>query len=369
METCVEWLKHAGLAFDVSTLPRKTTPCEDEVRAHLNAGHPVYRCVRKTAAELCELRKHYRHKPPTLPANPRTAINAIWYEFQNARSLVSKMSTEQVPADAMACYLPFHVWGERWGIYLSLSRILYFAEKMALSYSQESSMLGNLEIMLQCALFEMFHHEYFHHIVESTVTTLEIVAAALGTPQPLYFAYRKHDYESRLGAHPHRPLEEALATAYSYDAFAPIARSKIGCRTVEATLYRELMSGGWPSLSAGYREAGQYVATDGNRAAFASGTAQLAAMILNSTTVSVPALAMVADRVMPRPGTAFCSKSTIPIYMVGPDMAPSFFLSIIPAPRETCMRLYSPRYTRELDEGLRKMQREIVYKPQRVYRA
>ena len=353
VETCVAWLKHAGLAVDYLALPSRSTPCEDEVRNHLQSGKPVYRCVRKSAAEICEFRKRYRRRGTTHSESVQASINAIWHEFQNARTLVSKLGGDLVPAEATACYLPFHIWGEKWGIYISLPRLLYYVEKGAKRYRAHSCVLGDPQILMQCMLFEVFHHEYFHHIVESTATTLEVLVAAFGRPQPLYFSYWQHAYESNLGSHPHRPLEEALANAYAYDALAPIARCKLGSRTVEATLYRELVRVAWPYSGAGYREAGQYVSTDGDRAAFTSGTAQLTAMLLNSASASVAALAMLAKRVMLNSRAAFCSKSTIPVYLVGPDEAPGFVQAMIPAPRETCMSLFSPRHTRELDDGLR----------------
>jgi hypothetical protein len=355
IEMCVAWLKHAGLAVDYLALPSRSTPCEDEARDHLQNDKPVYRCVRKGAAEICELRKRYRPKGTMHSGDVRARINAIWYEFQNARTVVSKLGGDCVPAEATACYLPFHIWGEKWGIYISLPRLLYYVEQAAKSYRAQSCVLGDPQILMQCMLFEVFHHEYFHHIVESSAATLEILVAAFGRPQPLYFSYRQHAYESSLGMHAHKPLEEALANAYAYDALAPIAHSKLGSRSVEATLYRELLREAWPYGGAGYREAGQYVSTDGDRAAFVSGTAQLAAMLLNSASVSVPALALLAKRVMPNSRTAFCSKSEIPVYLIGPDAAPDFVLAMIPAPRETCMSLFSPRHTRELDDGLRRI--------------
>ncbi len=352
---CVAWLQQAGLAMDLSAVPHQRDSCEEEVRNSLLDGTPVYRCVRKSADEICRLRKHYRRKPSLLPENERAAINAVWHEFQNVPQIAAALGRDPVPPDATACYLPFHLFGNKWGIYISLPRVLTNVERLARSYDVRSCILGNFEILLQCVLFELFHHEYFHHIVESALTTLEILVGALTMPQRLYYGYRMHVYEKTLGPHPHKPLEEALANAYAYDALAPIARSKLGCRTLEATLYRGMRRESWPSLKEGYRDAGHYTASDGDRAAFTAGTAQLAAMMLNSLEVSVPALTMVADRVMPSQRTAFCRKNDIPLYLVGPDAAHSFFRAMIPAPRETCVSLFSPRYTRNLDEGLREI--------------
>ena len=49
---------------------------------------------------------------------------------------------------------------------------------------------------------KVFHHEFFHHIVESTATTLEILSASFGDqPRPIYRNYGDAMHR-RLGSHP-----------------------------------------------------------------------------------------------------------------------------------------------------------------------
>ena len=42
------------------------------------------------------------------------------------------------------------------------------------------------EVLAHLVLFEVFHHEFFHHMAESTATWLEIVGAALEDDTPVF---------------------------------------------------------------------------------------------------------------------------------------------------------------------------------------
>lgn len=353
VEACLPWLRQSGLAVDLAGQRRKTNPCEDEIRHGLENGVLVYRCSPKSKAEMRELRRRFHGKPLPLPGGQVSMIDAIWDEYKNGHGRILRLKVDPVPSDALACYLPFHLWGNRWGIYISVPRLLHYAERAFRVCARELIVLGNMESILRCSLFEIFQHEFFHHVVESTATTLEILASAFGTPQPLYHLYRNHAYESVMGCHPHRPLEEALANAYAYDSLASVSRQKLKYRTVEATLYRVLMQQRWKHQSAGYRNAGEYASVGKDSHAYVSGAAQLTAMLLNSAGVNVPALGLVAKRVMPRGQTAFCQKASVPTYLVGPQPALGFLLANIPAPHEACTALFWHRTTTEIDKGLR----------------
>lgn len=82
-------------------------------------------------------------------------------------------------------------------------------------------------VFLHLVLFEMFHHEFFHHLVESAASTIEILASALGAPIPSYLDYREKTWAGAFGWRPHQPLEEPLANAYAYNSLGFISRVNI----------------------------------------------------------------------------------------------------------------------------------------------
>jgi len=87
--------------------------------------------------------------------------------------------------------------------------------------------------LLGYIIFEIFHHEFFHHIVESAATSLEIITASLGKARPLYIEYLDYMYQQvdGLGKHEHDPLEEALANSYAYNSFSFMSRVGVGYTT------------------------------------------------------------------------------------------------------------------------------------------
>ncbi len=100
--------------------------------------------------------------------------------------------------DALAYYLPFHFYKKGWGIYFSLSGILY----VAVVLKGEDLDPGD-ESLLNLSRQILFDHEAFHFMAEMGCSRSEVVAK-----KPLYRPYFLHPYGS--------PLEEALANAYVY---------------------------------------------------------------------------------------------------------------------------------------------------------
>src|SRR5690606_26074459 len=129
----------------------------------------------------------------------------------------------------MAFYRPFHFPPfDQWGIYLLVQPLLrYHHDLMTQSHA---SGLFSPETLMHLVLFDVFNHEFFHHLVESTATTLEIILATQGDPQPLYLRHRQAQRLNEF-KHPHAPLEEALANAYAYNALGFISRVKLGFKT------------------------------------------------------------------------------------------------------------------------------------------
>lgn len=78
-------------------------------------------------------------------------------------------------------------------------------------------------VLMHLVVFEVFNHERFHHLAESTATSLDILAAARGEDEAVYLSYRADALENRF-ADPHGPLEEALANAYAHNALDFVSR-------------------------------------------------------------------------------------------------------------------------------------------------
>ncbi len=104
----------------------------------------------------------------------RPAEERIFSEFVDRDRLYEGLRFLRMPMDAIAFYRPFHLlpWNE-WGIYFHARNLSNFLEAM----SELSRCLMSLhrEILKEFVLFEIFHHEFFHHIVESMITTIEMI--------------------------------------------------------------------------------------------------------------------------------------------------------------------------------------------------
>lgn len=203
------------------------------------------------------------------------------------------------------------------------------------------------ETLMHMVLFEIFNHEFFHHLVESTATTLEIISAAQGEPQPLYLMHRRSQRENEFRHH-HAPLEEALANAYAYNALSFISRVKLSFKTVSVRAYQRAVANHWRVEPAGYRDAAHYVGS-----AYVDGAAALIGQILQKPYLmhEVP-LASIAKHVMPSGFSAFVAKPDIPTWLVGNVDELRCFDALVPAPNEAYTQLFWPYDTSQYDNFL-----------------
>ena len=242
-------------------------------------------------------------------------------------SITSKPSSVR-PHDVQAIRLIF------------VERLLDYARNVRFTAPYLSNV--SQHVMLHLVLFEIFHHEFYHHLVESAATTIEIIADAMGAPVPSYAAYRFGIYSAKFDWHEHNPLEEALANAYAFHALAFISRVKTGYRDALVGSYQRNLEVYWSQEGAGYRNASAYLS-----GAQIHGNAELLAMILDRKPHRV--LDQIAQSVMPTGFAAFVSKPDIPAYLVGQPEEISDFHKMVPAPNETYCHLFWPFDTSKID--------------------
>jgi hypothetical protein len=203
------------------------------------------------------------------------------------------------------------------------------------------------ETLMHLILFEIFNHEFFHHLVESTATTLELLLATQGQPQPVYLRHRQQQAQNTF-RHPHAPLEEALANAYAYNALGFISRMKVGCKTASIKAYQQAIVKHWHCEPPGYRDAGFY-----KGGGYVDGGTLLLAQLLNEPGVAdyVP-IGLVAKHVMPNGFTSLLSKPEIPTWLVGTPDELLMFKRLVPAPNEAYTQLFWPYNTDGFDAYL-----------------
>jgi hypothetical protein len=257
---------------------------------------------------------------------------------------------DRLPVNAIAFYRPFHLKPfERWGVYIFVKPLLDYAEgvKISLPFFPTASK----EMLMHLVIFEMFHHEFYHHLVECAATTIEIIADAMGNTIPRFLDYRQRSYEKGFTWHHHQPLEEALANAYAYNSLSFISRVKAGYRDALVGSYQRNLAAHWRREGPGYRDAEHYI--EGNQV---PANGDLLAMLLGRG--QHPALEQVAQSVMPSGFSAFVGKPDIPTFLVGsPDEVASFH-QLVPAPNETYCHLFWPIDTKPVDEMLKKRHEE-----------
>lgn len=121
------------------------------------------------------------------------------------------------PPDALGFYLPFHFYyhNNLWGVYLIAEGVEKLASILQNFSGRGGKQLSKRNAMVAARLF-IYHHEAFHHNVESFATRLEVTHR-----QPLYKRGFLSLYKEQLseGA----STEEGLATGYAlrkvYKAF------------------------------------------------------------------------------------------------------------------------------------------------------
>jgi len=339
--------------LDRSKLTRQAQVLDHEFERDLPGGHELaggFAFAQATgrkqtrplrAEELKALKERFKdHVPQGLTKD------ALWGAASNADDAVRALSWQKLPADAMAFYRPFHYPPfDQWGIYLLVGPLLHYHRRL-MSTSQAAG-LFSVETLMHLVLFEVFNHEFFHHLVESTATTLEVILATQSDPQPLYLRHRQAQRDKEFG-HPHAPLEEALANAYAYNALGFISRVKLGFKTVSVKAYQRAVVKHWKVEPPGYRDAAHYAGSG-----YVDGAAVLLGEILLQPGLmhTVP-LASIAKSVMPSGFSAFVAKPDIPTWLVGSPEELNVFEALVPAPNEAYTQLFWPYNTSTYDQFL-----------------
>ena len=307
--------------------------------AQLVLGLPMDRARKWKKGELDELTKRWREArrdraQPVFGVAPHQKLDALL----NRKERRVLLDFRRLPVNAIAFYRPFHLEPiDRWGIYIFVDRLLAYARRLKAVAPLFPGV--SQELFLHLVLFEMFHHEFYHHLVESAATVLEILADAGGLPFPGYLAYRYAVHAGAFPWHPHQPLEEALANAYAYNSLGFISRVKTGYRDALVWHYQRALFPQWRTEGPGYCEAESYI--EGDQVA---GNAQLLAMLLGRP--EHPRLEQVAAAVMPSGFSAFVGKPDIPTHLVGSPEEVKAFHEMVPAPNDTYCNLFWP-----LDDG------------------
>ncbi len=103
--------------------------------------------------------------------------------------------------DVLAYYLPFHFYGEEWGIYLRASGVLSIASMLA-----SRSKNGLTQDLLEVARGILLQHERFHFMAEVACARIELVPSLC----KVYEGYFQDPYATT--------IEEALANAHAFRA-------------------------------------------------------------------------------------------------------------------------------------------------------
>jgi hypothetical protein len=351
LQTLFGWLVGAKLTASASVFDRQQDSCltgveEIEERVALAQATSRISSRPQTQNELKALKERFKTTQLDL------SQEALWGAVRDAEGSVRSLLWERLPAEAMAFYRPFHFCPfDQWGIYLLIGPLLDYHWSLVQRNPQLT--LFSPETLMHLILFEIFNHEFFHHIVESTATTLELILATQGNPQQVYLRHRRQQATNEF-KHPHAPLEEALANAYAYNALSFISRVKAGFKTASVKAYQQAVVRHWHREPAGYRSAGFYAGAD-----YVAGGTILLAQLLNRPYVAdeVP-LSMVAKHVMPSGFSALMAKPDIPTWLVGSEEELAYFKELVPAPNEAYTQLFWPYNTERVDIFIAKKQAE-----------
>jgi len=351
-ETDDQVFRHCLRRLEADGLTDTTWNSSYHPQEHFHATNLIVsdQCRRMTQDRAAQIKKLY--EAATLPMDDP---KAFWRENQDPRAAVRLLDAERLPADAMAFYRSFHFAPyDEWGIYLYVDELTAYCEGLYGSMTGKIQSF-TLDTLMVCVLFEIFHHEFFHHIVECAATTLELLSPAFGPPQHFYLNYKQHQYEDvdRVGPHPHKPLEEALANAYAYNSLSFISRVKAGYKTTVIRLYQKMLEEYWPREKEGYKEAEHYIGGGS-----VSGAAHLLAMILRSGECDPDAAALISRQVLLNGNSAFFAKPDVPTYLIGSPDAIKKFKAIIPAPNEAYTQLFWPQNTDTIDAFIQKRRKE-----------
>lgn len=312
---------------------------------------PTRRAKKLTRDQIRVLKEKYKNKDVPTGLNG-VDKNKLWHVIRTKHESIRELKFERLPADCMAYYRPFHYPPfSQWGIYLMIEPLLKYHNR--LMEIAASLRLFSAETLMHLVLFEIFHHEFFHHLAESAATTIEILCAAIENPRPIYLNYKIELHKGSID-YPHSPLEEALANAYAWNSLGFISRVKAGYKTAVVNFYQKAIIKHWKFEPPGYREAAFYI-----KSGHIPGGAHLLAQMLGKSKAdgSVP-LMKLSQAVMPSGFSAFVSKPDIPTWLVGSPEALDIFYKLVPAPNEAYTQLFWPYDTGELDKFVQQKKKE-----------
>jgi hypothetical protein len=345
-DTCT-WLKSKKLTaktlpIDFRDMDGRQTPID---LARIVLGEPQQRVKRHTKSELEKITGDWRsrHFPSGLgdvSASSATAVKQL-DDLLDRKTGHLFLDMLRLPSNAIAFYRPYHLEPlDRWGIYIFVNRVLAYAQRVRFSIPFFPNV--SKEVFMHLVLFEIFHHEFYHHLVESAATTIEIMADALGATVPCYLDYRQAVHHGKFTWHRHQPLEEALANAYAYNSFSFISRVRAGYRNALVRSYQNNIAAHWRKEGPGYRDAANYI--DGEQV---PANGDLLAMLLGR--MPHPGLLQIAQAVMPNGFSAFIRKPEIPTHFVGSLAEIEALYALVPAPNETYCELFWPLDTSRVD--------------------
>ena len=237
LPTMVEWLSKHGLTNTAAVFDH----AEDtflpgaDLRESVALAQPTNRHASRplTLEKFRELKE--RSKEITLEHNPEE----LWAALRNVEENVRLLNWEKLPADAMAFYRPFHFAPfDQWGIYLLIGPLLGYHHELV-RQSRQCKLFAP-GVLMHLIVFEVFNHEFFHHLVESRATTLEVLLAAHDIVVPVYLRHRSRQVSNTFN-HLHAPIEEALANAYAYNALSFVCRVKVGFKTRTVNAYQRAL--------------------------------------------------------------------------------------------------------------------------------
>jgi hypothetical protein len=313
---------------------------------------PQQRAQKHTKEELEKLKQNWgsRQTPAAATSPPTPAMVNQLDALLDRKTSHLFLDIRRLPPNAIAFYRPYHLEPvDRWGIYIFVDRLLDYAEQVRFRAPFFPDV--SKELFMHMVVFEIFHHEFYHHLVESAATTLEIVADALDANIPTYLEYRRAAHARQFSWHQTQPLEEALANAYAYNSLSFISRVKAGYRDALVGSYQKALIVYWPAEGPGYRDAAQYISGEQVPA-----NGDLLAMLLGR--MPHPGLLQVAQAVMPNGFAAFAGKPDIPTHLVGTPEEITKLHELVPAPNETYCHLFWPIDSSRVDEILKARNQE-----------
>lgn len=215
--------------------------------------------------------------------NPREEDFGIYralkqiYEGEKETNLDRK-SIEN-PESHCAWYSPYLLTRWNGGIYLREDCILSIARNIKTEFIS-AGLPFDFQCWLKCVylgFFTLYHHEYFHHKVESFGLRCLIAAKS-----DCYRDYNRDVYRRTLYTTDN--LEEALANAYSFNSIITTRHQGMLSDT-ERAIYRKYLAWSFSMQSDGYNQAEKYFGPE----AFKHGSALLQSQIIDVSLASITA--------------------------------------------------------------------------------